>query len=476
MKSILKVLVVFALLIAPAGAAELFVDVPGGEKALSSVDPAVVRARAVRVSFDALLDDGEMLSPEPAERLTMTLWPGLTVEAAYDADAAEGVSDRFAWVGRLTGRDDGQVVILASGGQLVGSVRTAEGTFRIRPDGTTGLHVVEEVDIAGQPACAEPLPGPDVPFDFGEERLQKAATDNGSTFDLLVVYTPAARQLLTALGSVDHLVNLSVAEGNVAFANSGIVPRIRLVHMAEIAYEEKPPYEDLGDLLFKAANPADGVMDEIHTLRDRFKADFVQLITRSREGACGIAFLMRGSNNRNFAPLAFGVTSSLCLAPSVTLIHEIGHNLGSNHAPGDPLGQGAFSYSLGFKSPVSNFHTVMAYTCTGGCPQVLHFSNPQVRYQGEVTGSNTQNNAQSINNIRTVAANFRNSNAAGGVCAKKKSTFKGCKGGPCKICAEKIADYPNYLANHPACVVNDKCKGGFVKCSVSCPAPTEADR
>lgn len=476
MKSILRALIVFALLIAPAGASELFLEAPGGEKALSSIDPAVVRARAVRVSFDALLDDDEMLSPEPTERLTLTLWPGLTVEAAYDADAAEGVSDRFAWVGRLTGREDGQVVILASGGQLVGSVRTAEGTFRIRPDGKSGLHVIEEVDIAGQPPCAEPLPSPDLPFDLGQLQEKKAATDNGSTFDLLVVYTPAARLLLNALGGVENMVGLSVAEGNTAFANSGVIPRVRLVHLAEVAYSETPPYEDLGDLLVKAADPTDGVMDEIHALRDLYKADFVQLITRSREGACGIAFLMRGSNNRTFAPLAFGVTSSLCLSPNVTLIHEIGHNLGSNHAPGDPIGQGAFNYSFGFKSPQSNFHTVMAYTCTGGCPQVLHFSNPQVRFQGELTGSATQNNVQSINNIRNIAANFRNSNAAGGACNKKKSKFKGCQGGPCQVCASKIADYPNYLTNHPGCVVNDNCAGKLTKCSLSCPAPTDADR
>jgi hypothetical protein len=108
---------------------------------------------------------------------------------------------------------------------------------------------------------------------------------------------------------------------------------------------------------------------------------------------------------------------------------------------------------------------------------VLHFSNPNVTIQGEVTGTATQNNVLSINNIRTIAANFRVSTATGGTCNGKKSKFVGCKGGACKVCAEKLADYPNYLANHPNCVVNAKCKGkGYVKCSTSCPAPTDADR
>ena len=85
----------------------------------------------------------------------------------------------------------------------------------------------------------------------------------------------------------------------------------------------------------------------------------------------------------------------------------------------------------------------------------------------------------SRHNVRAVVANFRvgTGAGAGGVCRNNRSTFVGCKGGGCKVCAEKIAGYNNYLANHPGCIVNAKCRGkGYVKCSVTCPAPTEADR
>jgi hypothetical protein len=44
---------------------------------------------------------------------------------------------------------------------------------------------------------------------------------------------------------------------------------------------------------------------------------------------------------------------------------------------------------------------------------VLHFSNPGVNYLGNPTGTASQNNALSINNVRTTVANFR---TASGTC------------------------------------------------------------
>ena len=64
------------------------------------------------------------------------------------------------------------------------------------------------------------------------DALDTAATssDDGSTIDVLVVYTAAAR---AAAGGTDDAIRarimLGVTETNTAYANSGVVQRLRLV-------------------------------------------------------------------------------------------------------------------------------------------------------------------------------------------------------------------------------------------------------
>jgi hypothetical protein len=50
----------------------------------------------------------------------------------------------------------------------------------------------------------------------------------------------------------------------------------------------------------------------------------------------------------------------------------------------------------------------MAYDCSGGCPRVLHFSNPSVNYSGAPTGvADQHDNERSINNAALTIANWR---------------------------------------------------------------------
>jgi hypothetical protein len=106
-----------------------------------------------------------------------------------------------------------------------------------------------------------------------------------------------------------------------------------------------------------------------------------------------------------------------CMTGYYSFGHEIGHNMGLNHARSDPTGTGAYSYSFGFKNPTGLFRTVMAYCCgypycTSGCPRVLHFSNPNVTYGGNPTGvsqtsASSAYNALSLDNTRVTVANWR---------------------------------------------------------------------
>ncbi|MEO1082847.1 MAG: choice-of-anchor D domain-containing protein, partial [Acidobacteriota bacterium] len=230
--------------------------------------------------------------------------------------------------------------------------------------------------------------------------------------------SPAARIGAGGTAAIENTIQLGVTQTNLALANSGAVPRVRLVHSAELpGYSEAP---DLRDQLNRLVNPSDGVADSVHHLRDQYRADFVKLVVNSPNGGCGYANVMAGSMNPGFEAFAFSITARPCISSNYTFAHELGHNMGCNHAPEDPTTTGAFPYSFGYKDEQRGFRTVMAYSClnsrltipgTGDCPRILQFSNPdRLSPAGLPTGTASQNNARSINGVRMILANFRTSN------------------------------------------------------------------
>jgi hypothetical protein len=277
-------------------------------------------------------------------------------------------------------------------------VIASERRFQIRYKGSG--YAIQEIDPSTLPPELDPIPvSPGAGPSPGA-----AASDDGSVIDLMVVYTPAARASAGGTAAMEALIALGEAETNLAYDNSQILADLNVVHTQEVAYVESGSFSiDLGRL----AVPLDGFMDQVPALRDSHSADLVKLIVEEGD-ACGLAFLMPG-NTPLFASFAFSVTLRECVSPGYTFAHELGHNMGSNHAPQDPTFLGAYEYSFGYKNPSNLFRTVMAYDCPGGCLRIPHFSNPAVNYLGNPTGTASQNNALSINNTRRTVANFRSS-------------------------------------------------------------------
>jgi hypothetical protein len=227
--------------------------------------------------------------------------------------------------------------------------------------------------------------------------------DDGTVFDVMVVYTPAARVSAGGTNAIETRIQLGITETNQAYANSNIIPRLRLVHTEEVSYTESP--RSMSDDLNRLTSTSDGYMDSVHALRNAYGADLVSLIVQ-RYDYCGIAWLMSG-NSPAFESAAFSVVDEFCISPNYSFGHELGHNMGCNHAPDDPVGTGAFNYSFGYKDPSEWFRTIMAYNCPGGCPRIPYFSNPTVDFGGRTTGAALQDNARSINNVRMTVANWR---------------------------------------------------------------------
>lgn len=317
-----------------------------------------------------------------------------------------------AWVGHVEGHDLSSVTIAWMNGVVQGSIRTGSEAYSIEPAGTPGVHVVRQVDLSAIAPEAEPLlpPADRTPTAVQDPNAPTAA-DDGSTFDVIAFYTPAAQAAALAAGTaISTRIALGVSETNTAYANSGVIPRLRLVGTHLTNYTEAGYSTDLS----RFAGTSDGFMDEVHALRNAAGADLAVLIIGNDPGACGVAYVMT-SPSTSFASSAFSVTVYGCISPNYTFGHEIGHNLGSAHAPEDGAGQASvYPYAFGYKHPSGLFRTVMAYNCPAGCPRILRVSNPGATYNGNPTGVTGQHdNAQAINNVRNAVANFRASVGSG---------------------------------------------------------------
>lgn len=368
-------------------------------------EPAIARTRLVTVDLRVLARPSDPGAPPVTPRLLeLNLFPDVFLTAWLDR--VEPVAPAgFVWIGQVSGAEDSHVILVVSDGVLAGSITVGHASYQVRYAGD-GFYAISEVDSSRYPAERLPLP---VSAAAESSPAEAAPADSGDTFDLLVVYTSGSRVAAGGTSAMNALINLGVTETNTAYANSGIVSRVRLVGTAETNYTETA---DMGADLQRLQRTSDGVMDEVHALRDRAGADLVMLVVRTYTvDACGIGYLMSGLDS-GFQRWAFSVVARNCIGlPTTTFAHELGHNMGCNHAPNDPgVYQGAFSYSFGYKDPGHVFRTVMAYNCTPpSCPPVLQFSSPARLYQGRVAGTATQDNAQSINNARQIIANWRQS-------------------------------------------------------------------
>ncbi|MCP3902112.1 MAG: hypothetical protein GY715_00630 [Planctomycetes bacterium] len=229
--------------------------------------------------------------------------------------------------------------------------------------------------------------------------------DDGSVIDVLVVYTNVARIDAGGTAALEALIDMAVTVTNDAYVNSSIAFQLNAVHVAEVNYGEDGFYLDHLDRL---RNPNDGYMDGVHQLRDEHRADLVALIVADTS-AGGQAYLFGGEE------YAFSVTTWDWAADFRILAHEIGHNQGCCHAPGDGGGcenGGLFDYSNGRRFNGNSgtlWRTVMAYD-PGSV--ISNFSNPDVLFDGQPTGvpagsPDSADNARTINETAYTIANYR---------------------------------------------------------------------
>lgn len=393
----------------------LFEDVAAAPAARNAARPETLRARRVRIDTAAL----EKARLAEGDVLALDLFGGAAFKAVL-RKVEKLAPGKTAYSGRLRGAAFGTLNMVVEHGIVQASLTHPGGAYQVRYAGH-GVHSIEQIDPASLPPDGEPLI-PNTPIRAPQAGLRAAqdnsvAADDGSTIDVLVVYDAAARNSAGGAAAMSTLIDLAISETNTGYANSGIVPRVRLAHAEEVEYDETG--FDWPATLNRLTQPGDGYLDSVQALRDAYKADEVVMLV-DNGASCGLAWLM-DTVSHDFESNAYALVSWRCATGNYSFGHELGHNMGADHDwfASDAVSS-SYPYNKGYvnpgNTPATRWYTVMAsfQECgrrTISCTRILYWSNPLKTYGnlplGVADDAVTNCQAGNLNNPPCAADNVR---------------------------------------------------------------------
>lgn len=319
----------------------------------------------------------------------------------FDVQRVQWTLGYQVFTGAVRGHEGAVQLTVAADGTTYGSIDIDGASWVIAYSTDTDVHVLERIDQTLLPAhmgC-----GTDHTHAVAAPLVPAGGTDGNSdcgktTIDVLVFYTPLARQNAGGTSAIEAAIVGAIAQANTGHDSSFVPVEFRLVHTAETSYTELGTSTDLN----RFRNPSDGYMDEVHTLRATYGGDLMHLVTDPASPSyCGIGYLMTNLST-GFASSAFAVTVRTCI-PNQTLTHECGHNMGSHHDAAN-AGTALYPYSYGFRTSDNAYRTIMAYAPG---TRINRWSSPNVQYLGYTMGNTgTEDNALSLSNARLTVSQF----------------------------------------------------------------------
>lgn len=298
--------------------------------------------------------------------------------------------------------DEGYSLFLSIiGNDIQGVIEDPEGSFSVETIGEKSYALVK-FDPSKRPEdCATIDDNPNANLDDESSSRHTPASlslPNGCKIRVLVLYTPKAQ---SAVSNIKNTILTAVGLSNGSFVNSNIQQSIELAYIGKTNYTESGYAADLNR--FKSKN--DGVMDEVHSLRDLYSADVCVLLTYD-EDLCGLAAGIGVEANNAFCIVS---VDDDCATKNYSFIHEIGHLLGCRHDVAVDNTNTPFAYGHGYIAPSKQWRTIMAYGYgCNDCVRINYWSNPDVLYNGIPMGtSNRQNNARVWNEQSNKIINFK---------------------------------------------------------------------
>jgi hypothetical protein len=321
--------------------------------------------------------------------------------------------ERGVLAGRVWLRDKRYALRPSGAGLLLG--QTNSNYWQLHPE--TGLG--ESLSSARAVSPGGPMNNFASPAGTWDHSCSGPLPSGYHVVDVLVLYTPGILSAYGSAAGVEAKIRIEVDDANNALMRSGI--NSISYHLAGIEFLPSSGFYDTSDIV-QGLQTLSGVVptgsppycqlsDNTDVLgrRNSLHADIVALARRDQtgQGTCGYSFIQRRQMGfceheagPTFERYAYMIFDPECGADAQNFAHELGHQLGADHDPGNYSGSGFIQscpWSYGHRSDDSayGFRTVMAYPTanqTGipapdcqseaDCPLIDAFSTPELEWTG----------------------------------------------------------------------------------------------
>lgn len=381
--------------------------------------PSSVNGKGIGVARSQEINMNERAIEQLAQKLFMNrnenqkakfqVFSDLEFEANFES-IEDTLHSGFLMTGNLNNDPESLITLVSTDGVISANLEYQGKQYHLKSN-EQGGYFYEEIDQSQFPEELDALPlEADLSESFLNESFDVPAMDGGYVIDVMVVYSATARSRAGGTSQMQNLINLAVSETNTGYQRSGVTSTMRLVHTAEVNYDESILSTSTGwSTALSELTNQDGKIDQVRDLRNIYGADLVVMIVDNTT-YCGIGWLMTPSYTSD--NVGYSVVSRTCATGYYSFAHETGHNMGAHHDRASAGGTAMYSYSYGYQAPDSSFRTIMAYNCVSSCPRINNWSNPNVLYNGKPTGvsstaPNSADNRLTLNNTAPIVSNFR---------------------------------------------------------------------
>lgn len=317
----------------------------------------------------------------------------------------------IVWSGELEGDVHGTALIIAKDNAIYGQVNIENEVYMIEDLGN-GKNVLIKLDESryGPNECATPhhkIKNVIKPINKDKSKshlTNQQKSSNNTKVRVLVLFTDRANNISNPY----NMANLFINQSNQALQNSGITStqlRFELAGVKRLSGFVENTNNIHGDVN-KLRNTTSA-----RVMRDNAQADLVMLLTDGNyhfNNVYGVVndLLRQTAGN---VEIAYGITEIDAAGGRFTFTHELAHLFGASH---DNYTNSTFPYARGynFKTgwwPFKKTRRTILNSLNSGDSRILHFSNPNVNYKNEATGTNTQDNARQLRSLATTVCDYR---------------------------------------------------------------------